>query len=124
MALFGIDIATQVSGAFAGQLLPATLTREVVTGYDPVTDTETTETQTYTSEGVVESYSDELIANGVVQTNDRKIMLLSQPLGTEPSPGDSDTQPDKITIEGKTFTVVGIPDRDPASATYTIQGRL
>lgn len=122
--IFGTDIASLVADSFSGQLVPATLTRTVVAGYDPVTDKEVIETQTFSTEGVVESYSDELIANGIVQTNDRQILLLATPLGTEPTPGDGGNHPDKITIEGKTYTVVGIPDRDPAAATYTVQGRL
>lgn len=122
--LFGTDIASLMADSFAGQLVPATLTRTVITGYDPITDEQTTETQTFTTEGVVTAYSDEMIANGVVQTNDREILLLAVPLGTEPTPGSEDAQPDKITIEGITYTVVGVPSRDPATATYTVQGRI
>lgn len=121
--LFGIDIESLVTDALQGQLIPLTLTRTVISDYDSDTDTQTSTEETFTSEGIVEEYEDRLIAEGVVQANDRKILILAGPLGTTPSPGSSDNPPDDITIEGETFTVVDV-DRDPAGATYTVQGRL
>lgn len=121
--LFDTDIAGEIASAFEGQLKAATLNRTVVSSYDPETDTETTSQETYTTEGIVENYSKKLIAEGVVQSNERKILLLADPLGTTPSPGDNDNDPDKITIESETFTVVDV-EKDPANAIYTVRGRL
>lgn len=124
--IFGTDIAGMITDAFEGQLLPAELVREVTGEYDPIDDRYEDEegnpvepgTQIYTSEGVIEAYSDEMIASGFATAKDRKIMVLAQPLGTVPKLGD------KITIDGETLTVTGIPQKDPATATWTIRGEL
>lgn len=119
MSLFGIDIASIVSDTLSGQLKPVTITRDMPGQYDPVTDTwEAGTTEEYRSEGIVEAYSDEMIASGQVTFKDRKITILAKSLGTVPLIGD------KISIEGEELTVTGTPARDPASATWTIQGEL
>lgn len=122
--LFNTDIAQQVHDGFEGQLIDATLKRTVVTGYDPVTDEETTETTEHDCEGFVETYSERMYSEGIVQQNDRKILILANSLDVTPTGGDEDTQPDTIEIEGNNFTVVPPVNRDPAGATWTIQGRL
>lgn len=117
--IFGIDIPDIVTTAFAGQLFPVTLKRETPGEYDPVTDTWTGGgTEVFTTEGIVESYSEDMIASGLVTEKHRKILLLAKPLNTEPQAGDM------IEIEGQTFTVTGIPERDPATATWTVRGEL
>ena len=116
--IFGIDLAQKVADGFSGQLHPLTLSRVVVVDYDPVLDEDITETKTFKSEGIVSHYQKGMIAEGAVETNDRQIVILGQPLGTDPEPGDT------IEIEEETFTVVGIDERDPASAVFIVQGRL
>lgn len=118
-ALFGIEIDQLVSDSLTDQLLTATLTRENPGTYDPITDSYTGggADSTFTTEGIVESYSDKMIAEGLVEQNDRKILLIAKPLGTTPKAGDT------ITIESEIYTVVGVPERDPASATWMVQGR-
>lgn len=130
MSLFGIEIDQIVSDALDGQLKTATLTRdgEYPAGveYDPIDDryedangdpVSEPSDQEFTTEGIVESYSDKMISEGLVEQNDRKILLIAKKLGTTPKSGD------KITIESETYTVVGVPERDPASATWIVQGR-
>jgi len=75
-------------------------------------------TQMYTTEGIVEAYSEDMIASGLVTEKHRKILLLAKPLETEPKAGD------EIQIEGQAFTVTGVPERDPATATWTVRGEL
>lgn len=120
MSLFGIEINQIVSDALDGQLKTATLTRENKGTYDAPTDTYSgaSADSTFTTEGIVESYSDRLISEGVVQQNDRKILLIAKKLGTTPKAGDT------ITIESVDHTIVGVPERDPASATWIVQGRI
>lgn len=122
--LFGVDIAQEVADGFSGQLLAVTLTRQPISDYDSVADEEIKPSPTtYTSEGVVEQYDSRMITEGLVQRNDRKITILAKPLGTTPQPGDQDNEPDQVTIKGETFTVISV-EKDPADATYTVQGRL
>lgn len=123
MSLFGVDIESLVTESLKDQLIPLTLTRTVVGEYDPIEDEQTTTQETYTSEGIVDTYEDRVVAEGLVQSSDRRILILAGPLGTKPSNGTTDNPPDKITIQGETFTVIDV-HRDPASATYTVQGRL
>src|SRR5690625_5105035 len=119
MSLFDIDIQGIVSDSLSGQLYPATLTRVIPGEYDPITDTWTDEqTLEFHSEGIIETYSEEMRAAGLATEKDRKILLLAKPLGTDPKAGDT------IEIEGQTLTVTGIPERDPASATWTVRGEL
>lgn len=117
MSIFGVDIAGIVGEALSGNLLTATLTRTEKT-YDPVTDTQTETAESFTTDGVVSSYSDEMIAGGHATHSERRILLVAQGLGTEPRIGD------EITIESKTYTVTGTPSRDPASATWTIKAEI
>lgn len=119
MSLFGINIEEIITQAFRGNLYPVTLTREVPGTYTPGTDTVTgSSEQTYTTEGILESYSEELVAQGLVSESDRKALVLASPLGTVPQPGD------KLTIHGETFTVVAVPQRDPVGATYSVRVKL
>lgn len=125
MTFFGVDIQSVVADAVQGQLRPAVLTRETQGGTlnipedryedgngDPVAPG----TATFNSEGLVEKYSDEMIAAGLATASQRRILLIAKPLGTTPKAGDN------IEIDGETFTVVGIPDRDPAGATWIVKG--
>jgi hypothetical protein len=120
MNMFGIDIANEVAIAFSGQLNTVTLTRENRGTYDETEDTYSggAADSVFMSEGIVENYSNKMISDGLVTVKDRKITILAQPLTTVPMEGD------KISIEGQIFKVIGIAKRDPAEATYTIQGRL
>jgi hypothetical protein len=117
MSIFGVDIAGIVSGALSGNLLTATLTR-TETEYDPIQDEQIEVVETYATDGIVSSYSDEMIANGKATEKERKILLVAQQLGTEPRIGD------EITIESKTYLVTGVPSRDPAKATWTIRAEI
>ncbi|MAO65054.1 MAG: hypothetical protein CL666_08640 [Balneola sp.] len=120
MSIFGVDIQGIVSDAFSGQLKPVTLTRENKGDYDPPTDSyrDGADPDTYTTEGIVEDWAAYLVESGAVEANTRKILMIAKPLGTEPKQGDT------ITIEGDSYMVVGIPERDPDTATWVVQGRV
>jgi len=121
---FGVDLKQTIGEATKDQLNKGTLTRKEEAGYDPIED-ETTYTETdYTFDGFVSSYDSYLISDGVVQGNDREITIIADSLDVIPTNGTGDVQADDITIEGNEFTVVRVPDRDPAAATYKVQGRM
>ena len=117
--LFGVDFKQVIGNVTKGQLNEGTLTRTEETGYNPVTDEPTTTVTDYPFEGIVEEYSEKLIQDGVVPMNARKILIIADSLDTEP-----ETTTDVITIEGESFTLTGKPARDPAGATWEVQGRL
>lgn len=114
MSLFGVDIKSLVTDAFAGQLRPITLTRTIEGEYDPVTDQTTSTTETYTTEGIEENRSKYLEA-GLIASSEVPVLMLAQPLGTAPKAGD------KIEIEQQVYTMTGIVERDPAGATWIVR---
>lgn len=118
--IFGVNIGATIRQAFDGKLLPTHIKRTIPGEYDPVTDERGEPTVLeYITDGVVESYSDEMIAAGLATEKDRKILIIAQPIsGFPPKIGD------KIIIEDETYTVTGIPARDPGGATYTVKGSL
>lgn len=124
MTLFGIDIAQITTDALQGNLKSATLTRVIPGEYNPVTDTHTDDEEVqFTSEGIIPAWSStagkaEMLEAGLITSSEIPILLLAQPLGTDPTPGD------KIEINGATYTVTGIIEKDPAGATWTIKGEL
>lgn len=122
MNLFGVDIAQAIYDGFQGQLKTGTLTRRTET-YDPVTDETTINETPHEFEGFVDTYSKRLIADGVVQANDREIMILAKSLDVAPTNGSDGVLADLIEIDGQTFTTIEV-ERDPAGATYRVQGKL
>jgi hypothetical protein len=132
--LFGVDIAGAINQAMGPLMLSATLIRRTpgtrgagaLSAGRTVGDT----TTSYPCKGFTEAYKQSYMggtaerAGGreatLVQVGDRKISLLgaSLPDAIDPAPGD------QITIEGKTFTIVGDVQRDPVAALFVCQGRL
>lgn len=118
--IFGVDIASIISETLDGQLYEVTLTRKNRGSYDPITDSYVNGGNDFVfhTDGIVENYSDETIARGMVMINDRKVLMTAKKLGTTPKVGDT------LTIEGVLYGVIGIPERDPATATWTVQARV
>ena len=119
--LFGVDIAGIVNSSMAQGLLPATLTK--ITLGDRTTGSLTggkakIETA-YTCRGFIDVYTDKQMDGTIIKAGDRKILLI----GDSVQGGAVPDVNDKITIEGRTFKIVGPVKRDPAAATYECQGR-
>lgn len=118
--LFGVDIAKELSTAMSPGLLTAKLIKVTVT--NPVT-ANTTEggltEKSYSCKGVISDYSDLQVDGTVIQTGDRRIVLLAGSLPSNISPDTGDF----IEIEGGKSTIVQV-FRDPAGATYTCQTRV
>lgn len=122
MGLLDGDLAALVGDALRDIFLDATLTRTPMTGsaIDPTPGTPVS----YPCKAIHEEWGRSYLTNGLVRSDDRKVLILSTTLGTEPEPGD------KITIRGETFTVVpgdtaGAPAiaTDPAKAAWVLRAR-
>lgn len=119
--LFGVDIAKLVHQNISKGLLAATLTKITLgartsgslTGGKAKTET------AYTCRGFIEDYTDEQLEGSIVKKGDRKIILIGDSIESGAVPDVND----KITIESRTFQIVGPVKRDPAAATYECQGR-
>lgn len=68
----------------------------------------------YPCKGIVAEYSDFYKLQSLVTANERKILVLANSLATVP------VENDRITIRGKTYTVVSVAS-DPALATYELK---
>lgn len=112
-------IAKQIAKNIGPQVKPATLIKvtngqripgQVSSGTNPV------ETS-YAARGFVEAFTIRLFDGTLVQTDDKKISLLGGTIagGQVPIVGD------KVTIEGGTYRITGILERDPDGAMYVVQ---
>lgn len=76
-------------------------------------------TVTHPCSGIVKAFDTHLIDGTIVKREDRKIWLLGESLpdGVEPKPGD------RIAIDGATYTVLAVPERDAAKFQFICHGR-
>ena len=114
------SLAATIGAAFNSLFLDATLTRDVeVTdspdreSFDPADPTQTA----YSCKAIVETYSQMFRRDGLVEANDRKVLILATSLAVTPKAGD------RVTISGVTFMVMEV-ETDPAVAVWTCQGRF
>jgi hypothetical protein len=121
--LFGANIAGAILSALGPGVLDATLVRRTA-GTRPVGQVTagltSGETQvSYPCKGFIDEWGKFRTEASLTEENDRKILLLGASL-----PDDIDPRPgDLITIEARTYTIIGPVDRDPAGATFTCRGR-
>ncbi len=119
--LFGLDIAGIVNDAMveAGGLRPGTLTRITAGTRTPgslTAGTNPTPT-THSFEGFVERR--EVRRGGQVGASAEPVVTL---LGASVSPTAVPQVNDRVTVDGQTFTLVELLERDPASAVYEFVG--
>jgi hypothetical protein len=118
------SLAATIGNAMAFLFLDAVLTRDVAgvitDPADPPAPTQTT----FACKAIEENYSAGLRSAGLVGATDIKVLILANSLATDPQPLD------RITIRGKTVTVV--PENaggmravqsDPARATWSCRCR-
>lgn len=111
------SLAKTIGKAFNSLFLPAMLVRDVPqTGGDPA-DPLPPLPANFPCRGMVESYSQYLRANGLVQANERKVLILAFSLGVRPAAGD------RVTIRGVTFTLLEV-STDPAEAVWECKGQM
>lgn len=111
------SLALSIGKALGPIFLPAMLTRDVPqTGGDPA-DPLPPIPADFPCQGMVEKYGVAYRAGGLVEDNDRKVLVLATSLGVKPKPGD------RVTISAVTFTVISV-STDPATAVWELQGRM
>lgn len=116
--LFGLDIAALVDANIqaAGGVLTGTLTKPTAGTRTPgdITSGTNPTTQSYSFRGFLESRSQIRINGTLVRAGGQVLSVLgaSLPDGIEPESGDT------AVIEGTTFQINAVADRDPAAALY------
>jgi hypothetical protein len=120
------SLARTIGAAFNTLFLDATLTRST-SGDGPNAWTPGTVTATdYACKAIHEAWSTGLLAQGLVEADDVKVLILASSLSIEPAPGDV------ITIRGEQFTIVPAGggkamkpavSTDPAKAAWEIRAR-
>jgi len=121
--LFGVDIAGIVHEHVSPGVLPAVLrtySSESPSGGTLLSAPEKTSSNN-DCRGFVEMFEQDIdeVNGEKIQEDDRKIVLIGDSLPDDIIPKKND----EIDIEGLTFKVLSIADRDPAAATYTIHAR-
>jgi len=114
--LFGVNIQAEIASAFKGQLVPAVLTKisKGSRGTNPTGGFAISETD-YDCEGFIEDNEQVRFGGTLISQGGRYISLLGGSIlggAVYPETGD------KITIEGKTYEITEIAERDPAAALY------
>lgn len=110
-------IANIVGNALNGLFLPATLIRYTPVVSADAADPDPPTESTYTCKAIVENYSQRFRIEGLVQENERKVIILATSISVTPKPGD------RITIRGITFTIEDVAT-DPALATWECRGKM
>ena len=118
--IFGSNIASIVANALAPLVFDQILIK-TVSVRDPANSTRSIKTEVpYPCRGFVDNFSNESWQKTSIRITDAKIVILGAtlPAGIVPESGD------RITAEGKTFTIQenGVM-RDAASATYECHSR-
>lgn len=90
--------------------------------YDPIEETTTAVTVTYTGRGVLDSYDSRRIDNVNIKVGDVLLIALVNELAVAPAIGHKITVEDLLTGEQVDYTVVS-PGVDPAKAHLEIQLR-
>lgn len=111
-------IARAINNGMRGLFYDAVLTRTTpsVDPSQPWVQLDSTTTE-YTCKAIVEQYSNYQIANGLVDVDDRKILILVNSLDVEPV-----ISTDTITILGMIYQLISPVKTDPARAVWEIRG--
>ena len=116
--IFGLDIANLVNNAIssAGGVGTVTLVKKTQGDLDPndlLSPPRVVESR-YVANGFLENKSDEYKGGTLVRKGGETASILgaSLPVDIIPEPGDC------IEIQGSTYRIAGVPNRDPASALY------
>lgn len=116
--LFGLNIAKIVNDEIsaAGGVLTGTLIKRTLgtrTGGNLTAGTNPTSAN-HSFQGFLENRSEVTRGGSLVSAGGQFVVILgaSLPDGVIPEQGD------RVTIEGTTFEVLGVPERDPAAAVY------
>lgn len=113
--LFGVDIAQEIADAFAGQLVTGTLVKVTPGTRTPGSLTGGTNPTpaNYAFEGFLDNGSEKRVA-GLAPLDGEFMSILGNSLTSGIVPAVND----RATLDGKTYTLVELVERDPAAALY------
>jgi len=115
------SLAATIGSAFRTLFLDATLDRDVAAAGGDAWNPAAPTAASYTCKAIHEEWGVTYVAGGMVNEGEVKVLVLATSLATEPLPGD------RITIRGKTYTIVpkgsGQPpvSTDPAKAVWVLR---
>lgn len=123
VSILGKPIGAMVARAFKGKLHRATLVRVCAGTRTPgnLAGGTNAETHTFAAEGFCSDY-DEQLAPELVKAGARRILLIAGSIKGEGYTWVVPEQGDRVTIEDTVYAITAVR-RDPATATYTLDGR-
>ena len=120
------DLQADIAEAFDGDLADAvnsfTGSYQTAGTYDPITETTTGSTVTYSGRGVLASYVLNRIDGVNILHGDLKLIALVNEVTDKPAVDHIITAPDLVKGTSQTYKVITVKT-DPAQASYTIQLR-
>lgn len=116
------DLAEAFDTDLADAVVPFTGSYQGPGVYDPVEETTTAVTVTYSGRGVMDSYESRRIDGVNILVGDVLLICLANELAEIPAVGHTITADDLLTGEPATYRVVN-PGIDPAKAHYELQLR-
>lgn len=110
------DVATDLIGDFGASL---SVERDSEGAYDPATGVTSDSTTTFTSKGIVSSFSNSEIDGTNIKVGDLSVFVKSKPSGWVPEIRD------KVTINGVEYFIVNVQPLSPGGTdlAYQIQIR-
>jgi len=109
-------IKAQVASAFRGRLLPGTLRRVPYSSVDALGDPTPGAPQTWSFDGIVDSFSAFFAAQAGIPATDSRILIIAGSLATPPQ------KDDQVKLRGKWYQLRRLVEQDPAGATYIFSG--
>nr|BDD45290.1 hypothetical protein 12 [bacterium] len=94
-----LDLANEMIGDFGASII---LRKQNTSEYDVSTGKTSQNATDYETKGVIESYSEQYIASGLVASGDRKITIAADSITVEPEQGDT------IIIGSDEFSVINV----------------
>ena len=120
--LFGVDIAGLINQHVSVGVLDLTLRRFTNQPRGDILDAPISVPTNYSGKGFIEMFANDLdsVNGNQIQEGDRQIILI----GNSIEGGAIPKRHDEVDIEGDTYKVLSLIDRDPDKATYTVHARL
>jgi hypothetical protein len=112
-------IAKQIAKGLGRQVKPATLIKVTTGTRTPgsisggLAQTETS----YRARGWIDEYGSGYVPGSTTRREARKVALLGATIAGKQIP----TSGDKVTIEGVTYRIAAVPERDPDAAVYMLE---
>lgn len=110
------SIRAQVAAAFRGRLLTGTLRRITRSAVDSRGDPVPEDAQTWTFDGIVDSFSAFFMAQAGIPATDSRILIIAGSLATSPR------KDDQVKLREAWYQLRRLVEQDPASATYIFSG--